>query len=113
MRNHICHIDKLHPCEQPPHESSAIKRKELKSHAEAIHRVGAYQCDKCDFAAKKREVLKSHVEAIHRDVHGGVAFNEKSVISYQLREELKGHVKTIHMDELIDVMQIISYPNIF
>ena len=27
----------------------------------------SYQCDECDFAAVKREELKSHVEAIHRD----------------------------------------------
>ena len=46
---------------------AAIKREELKSHAEAIHRVGAYQCDKCDFAAIKREMLKTHVETDHRD----------------------------------------------
>ena len=45
----------------------AVKMEELKSHVDAVHRDGAYQCDKCDFAAMKREVLKSHVETIHRD----------------------------------------------
>ena len=34
---------------------------------EAVHRVGAYQCDGCDFAAIKREVLKARVKAVHRD----------------------------------------------
>ena len=28
---------------------------------------GDYQCDKCYFVAIKREELKSHVEAVHRD----------------------------------------------
>ena len=41
---------------------AAIKREELKSHVEAVHRNGNYQCGKCDFASVKREELKSHAE---------------------------------------------------
>ena len=41
---------------------SAIKREELKSHVDAVHRNGNYQCAECDFAAVKRDELKSHME---------------------------------------------------
>ena len=34
---------------------------------EAVHRDGAYKCDKCDFAIVKKKELKSHVETDHRD----------------------------------------------
>ena len=46
----------------------------------AVHRDGAYQCDKCDFTKVKREELKTHVETDHRD---GI-INVMSVILQQL-----------------------------
>ena len=49
------------------HDFAAVKREELKSHLEAVHRDRDYQCDKCDFTAIKREELNSHVEAVYRD----------------------------------------------
>ena len=36
---------------------AAVKKEELKSHVEAVHRNGDYQCDKCDFAAVNRKEL--------------------------------------------------------
>ena len=41
---------------------AAIKREELKSHVDAVHRNGNYQCAECDFAAVKSDELKSHME---------------------------------------------------
>ena len=72
---------------------AAVKKEELRSHMETVHRDGDYQCgecdgdhqcyecdfaavnhrdgdyqcDECDFAAVKREELKSHLVAVHRD----------------------------------------------
>ena len=34
---------------------------------EAVHRDGAYKCDKCKFATVKTAELRSHVETDHRD----------------------------------------------
>ena len=67
-------------------------------------RVGAYQCDKCDFAAIKREILKTHVEAVHRD---GAYKCDKCNFATVKREELKSHVKTDHRDGIINVMSVI------
>ena len=33
------------------------KREELNSHMEAVHKDGAYHCDKCGFMAAKMEEL--------------------------------------------------------
>ena len=71
----------------------------------AIHRVGAYQCDKCDFAAIKRVILKPHVEAVHRD---GAYKCDKCHFATVNREELKIHVETDHRDGIINVMSVIS-----
>ena len=72
----------------------------------AIHRVGAYQCDKCDFAAIKREMLKTHVEAVHRD---GAYQCDKCDFAKVKREELESHVKTDHRDGIINVMSVILH----
>ena len=45
----------------------SVKRKELNSHVQAVHREGDYQCDQCDFAAVKSQELRSHIEAVHGD----------------------------------------------
>ena len=34
---------------------------------EAVHKDGAYHCDKCGFMAAKMEELQSHLEVAHRD----------------------------------------------
>ena len=71
----------------------------------AIHRVGAYQCEKCDFAAIKREILKTHVEAVNRD---GAYQCDKCDFARVKREKLKSHVETDHKDGIINVMSVIS-----
>ena len=66
--------------------------------------VGAYQCDKCDFAAIKREGLKSHVRTLHRDR----AYQcDKCDFATVKRDELKSHVETHHRDGIINVMNVI------
>ena len=54
------HRDEAFQCDEC--DFAAIKREELKSHAETVHSNVAYQCDECDFAAVKREVLKTPQE---------------------------------------------------
>ena len=51
-------------CEE--YNFAAIKREELKSHVDAVHRNGNYQCAECDFAAVRRDELKSHMEGYSR-----------------------------------------------
>ena len=44
-----------------------VKKGGTEESCEGCSQGWSYQCDECDYAAVKREELKSHVEAVHRD----------------------------------------------
>ena len=47
--------------------SEVVKKGGTEESCEGCSQRWSYQCNECDYAAVKREELKSHVEAVHRD----------------------------------------------
>ena len=63
-RNHTCHIDKLHPCEQPSHEPSVPPFLLLQNHTHHIDKLQPCEQPPHDSKVPSSSLLRNHTRHI-------------------------------------------------